>query len=238
MNLEALVARHARLWELKRRLEAEGRRPQPPRVDGIDYGPCLLISREHASGGDAIARLAGQRLGWPVYDRELVDQIAAHAHVRKQLIERIDERSRFAWQAFRSALASNGIEPETYLGHLESVVRALGHHGDVVLVGRGAHRILPSLCALRVRIVAPPNLRRDRLAAERGIDPASAAAEIHDTDEARASFHRQAFHRDVQTPSDYDLVLNTEAVDAPTAVEVVLRLMESKLGVRPTPPTA
>ncbi len=237
MNLESLVARHAQLWELKRRLEAQGHRPKPPRVDDVDYGPCLLISREHGSGGEQIARLAAAHLGWPLYDRIIVDRIADHAHVRKQLVESIDERSRFAWKSIRSALASNGIETDVYLVHLESIVRALGHHGDVVILGRGAHLILPPVCALRVRIVAPPDLRCERLAQEHHITPQAAAAEIHKTDDARAAFHRNAFHREIHNPADYDLVLNTEAIQPTAAVDTIAHLLEAKLGVlTPHPP--
>lgn len=238
MNLEALIARHAQLWELKRRLEAQGNRPKPPRVDGVDYGPCLLLSREHGSDGDSIAQLIGQRLGWPVYNRELVDQIAAHAHVRRQLVESVDERSRSAWETLCSAFVPDSIESDTYLQHLESVVRALGHHGDVVIVGRGAHCILPPVCALRVRIVAPASIRCARLAPEFNGDSIRATAEVRRVDEAREGFHRRAFGRDAQSPSDYDVVVNTEFIDPKNAVEVLLVLLESKLGVRPSASTA
>src|SRR5512136_597700 len=58
----------------------------------LTYGPYLLISREKGAGGSAVAQLAGKRLGWQVFDKELVDAIAQKAQVRRELIESLDER--------------------------------------------------------------------------------------------------------------------------------------------------
>src|SRR5512136_235549 len=60
----------------------------------LSYGPYLVISREKGAGGSAVAQLAGRRLGWQVFDKEIVDAIAQKAQVRRELIESLDERDR------------------------------------------------------------------------------------------------------------------------------------------------
>ena len=93
-RLLKLIEKHVVLWELKRRLAHLGQRPGRGLADGVAYGACLLISRERGSGGSAVARLAGERLGWQVFDREILDQIAQLAHVRLPLTGSVDEQIR------------------------------------------------------------------------------------------------------------------------------------------------
>src|SRR5690349_4732084 len=94
VKLLNLIQKQMVLSELRRRLQDLGKRPGRCMADGVAYGPCLLISRERGSGGSRVARLAGERLGWQVFDREILDQIAELAHVRLQLAESVDEQTR------------------------------------------------------------------------------------------------------------------------------------------------
>lgn len=240
MNLDKLINSQITLCEVKRRLEEEGRRPKPVRVEGVVYGPCLLLSRECGTGGEDIARSVGERLGWHVFDRELVEEIARQSHVREQLIESVDEHVRTVWQQSLALLRSRQeFGPESFLHYLHEVVLALGHHGDVVIVGRGAQFLLPSKCALRVRVVAPLGVRIRRVMQVRHITEDAAAQFIRDCDEHRASFIRRAFHEDTHSPLNYDLLLNVTELSLEAAAEVVIPAMRAKLGVlhdaRPIP---
>ena len=105
----------------------------------LSYGPYLLISREKGAGGSAVAQLAGKRLGWQVFDKEIVDAIAERAKVRRELIESVDERDRATIQdAIGELLHPQAIGTSGYRAHLHEILLTLGHQGDVVIVGRGA----------------------------------------------------------------------------------------------------
>ena len=43
-----------------------------------------------------MARLVGQKLGWPVYDQELLEYIAHEMHLRAGVLESLDEKA-FRW---------------------------------------------------------------------------------------------------------------------------------------------
>jgi hypothetical protein len=45
----------------------------------------LTVAREDESGGDRIAALVAERLGWKLLDRALIEEIANLAHVDPQL---------------------------------------------------------------------------------------------------------------------------------------------------------
>ncbi len=149
----------------EKRLENRERRPGRGKEGGLFYGPYLLISREKGAGGNTLAQLVGRRLGWQVFNNEIVDEIAQKAHVRRQLIESLDERDQSTIQGIIGQMLNpQEIGTSGYLVLLKQIVLTLGHHGDVIIVGRGARYILPSQFGLSVRMVAPIEARIRRIA--------------------------------------------------------------------------
>src|SRR5262249_28384821 len=51
----------------------------------------ICISREAGAGGGAIARMVGERLGWKVYDHELIEAIAHRMNVALDEVRSLDE---------------------------------------------------------------------------------------------------------------------------------------------------
>ena len=52
----------------------------------------LTISHQYGSGGSRVARALGQRLGWSVWEKEIVRKIASQYKVSEEYIEAKDER--------------------------------------------------------------------------------------------------------------------------------------------------
>ena len=232
-SIEHLVGRQIELGELRRRLEPKASRLRQPRFVGGAYGPCLLLSRECGSGGTSLARLVSERLKWQVFDREIVEEVARSAHVRRQLIESVDERVRVGWSEFCRKLAEGeGIGRESYLHHLRHVILALSHHGEIIILGRGAIYILPPECAVRVRLQAPLEARARRVAEREEIPFHKARRRVEQTDIERAAFIREAFGKDVDATENYDLVLDTGELSLEAAAEIVVAKLQTKLHVQ------
>jgi len=193
----------------------------------------LLISREKGAGGNTVARLVGKRLGWQVFDNEMVDEIAKQAHVRRQLIESLDERVQATIQDIINQLLIPGeIGESDYLSYLKQVVLALGHQGDVIIVGHGARFILPSQFGLCVRMVAPIEARIRRVADKTNLSLAAARVEVEKTDRERVKMVHHHFGQDATDPLSHDLMINTAAISLEAAAEVVITALRQKLGVR------
>jgi cytidylate kinase len=232
-SIEHLVGRQITLGELRRSQEPKHAGRGVERFLGGAYGPCLVISRQCGSGGTNLAQLTSERLKWQVFDREIVEEVARSAHVRQQLIESVDERVRSGWSEFRRRLAEGeGIGRETYLHHLRHIILALGHHGEVIILGRGAIYILPPECAVRVRLMAPLEQRAQRVAERENISLKKARHRVEEIDAERVAFLREAFGKDVAATEDYDLVLDTGELTLEAAAERVLAKLEAKLHVR------
>jgi cytidylate kinase len=237
INVEDFVKRQIAVFQeserLEKRVENRERRPGRGSEGDLLYGPYLLISREKGAGGNAVAQLAGRRLGWQVFDNEIVDEIAQKAHVRRQLIESLDERERAIIQdTIAQLLNPQAIGTSDYLLYLKQVVLTLGHQGDVIIVGRGARFILPSQFGLSVRMVAPIATRIRRIADKARLSLEAARVEVERMDRERVKLVHRHFGHDVTDPLSHDLIINTAAMNVEAAAEIVLTALQRKLGVQ------
>ncbi len=209
------------------------RRPGRGKEGKLAYGPYLLISREKGAGGSAVGQLTGKRLGWQVFNNEIVDAIAQKAHVRRELIESLDERDRATIQdAIGDLLNPQPMGTAGYLVHLREILLTLGHQGDVVIVGRGAEYVLPSQFGLRVRMVAPVEVRVRRIAGRENLSLKAARVEIERSDRERTRLARRQYGQNAADPLNHDVTINTAELTVEAAAEVVLNALQRKLAVQ------
>ncbi len=223
-SIEILVNRWMLKSEQQRKLANEAKFPE------LGFRPVIAISREYGSGrGLVIGRLVAEQLRFDFYEKNLVEQIAASAHVRARIVESLDERlldkiSEFIANAFETG-AFTGSE---YLHHLSRVVLAIGHHGEAVIMGRGAQFILQPQHTLRVRLIASLEIRQRQIAEEKGITEKEARAEILAIDAERAAFCRRHFNQDVTDPANYDLILNYGVLSPELCAELIERAFRGR----------
>lgn len=154
--------------------------------------------------------------------------------LRCALLESVDERQQ-SWllesvEAFLSTPFQSEWMPlvseSSYFRHLVETVRALGMHGECVIVGRGAAFILPSETTLRVRLVAPVRERIAALSRIDGITEREAAQRVRTIDRERNDFIRDScsimfycvlLHPYVAVNVRTFLVLSAVAIAPPTA---------------------
>src|ERR1022692_3686960 len=142
----------------------------------------IAVSREAGTYGAAIAREVGNRLGWPVYDRELLQRIADDMGVRRTLLESVDER-RQGWlsECLASLFAVPEVTEVAYFRQLVETLLSLAAHGECVIVGRGAAVVLPLATTQRVRVAAPLEHRIKAVQRERSISLKEATARVKTT---------------------------------------------------------
>ena len=192
----------------------------------------VAIGRMTGAHGTAVAREVGTRLGWPVYDRELLEKTAKDLKVRVGLLEGMDEKH-VSWiqemaEAFSGGPAINELN---YVNHLVGTLLALGARGQCVLVGRGAVHVLPPARTLRVRLTAPMDYRVSVISRERGLAREEAARFIDKSDRARERYLREYFLTDPHDPARYDLILNVARLSIADCAELIvaaLRRMEAQ----------
>jgi len=199
-----------------------------------EYWPVVTISRESGSLGLDVGRRVAERLGFTFWDQEIVSEVAHRLHVEPERVSALDEYAPHAVQVMLTALrlASEGLV-EDYRDQLRYLFASIGHHGAAVVVGRGAHCIIPSIQALKVRLVAPLSTRIAHYEATCGVSHEEATRQVPAGDRQRVEFVRQTFHADLADPTAYDLVLNVGTYSATRADSMVLMAYLAKFGHLP-----
>lgn len=216
-SIHHLIDEQVRKWNLIQASKKEA--PPPPKV--------ITLSREPGSGGRLVAQGLAECLGFDVFHQEVLHAMASSAKVGTQVLETLDERGLNMLEDWMAALVNERhLWPDEYARHLIKVVGAISRHGKAVLVGRGANFILPKDRRFRIRVVAPLDLRIERVAHAHDLKPDEARRRVTRTDADRKAFVRKYFYADISDPLHYDLVLNTEVLSIERAVAVACAAME------------
>jgi hypothetical protein len=189
---------------------------------GDHHAFSIAISREAGARGSLIGQEVGKELGWTVYDHQLLDRIAQDMGVRTKLLETVDEKQ-IGWlqETFESALAVPMVTEPAYVHHLVQTVRALGVHGQCVIVGRGAPFILPKEVCLRVRLRAPLSDRVAVLSKDLNLSQEDANRRVQAIDRERRNFVRTYFQREPNDLSHYDLIINTSRLSVAACTRLI-----------------
>ena len=231
--LDHLIDRHIALLDIRRKLGEESRAGEPT-TSSPEQGPWVTISKELGSGGEEIARQVAERLGWHVFDREILEAIAHNTQTRERLLSRLDERAVGRLDEFFANLLMPRVPSQSaFLNDMMQMIWTLGRDGYAVLLGRGANWILEARYGLRVRLTAPVGVRVDRIACAGSLSQVEAQKRVHEDDARRAGFIRQVYGRDIADPLGYDLTLNTTSLGTATCARFILAALEVKLGVTP-----
>lgn len=213
-----LVEKQMRNWEISR-----GQRVTPePDADRADGEEFVAVSRAVGSGGGHVARLLGEKLGWPVFDREILAEMAGDNQLRTRLYEQLDERD-VSWleDAIRW-LVRGELRKDDFFYRLTETVLAINRQGHAVFLGRGVDLILPRQRGLRVRITASVDMRVNTLMARKNLSEQAARAEVERIDYTRREYIRNHFGREDEDATRCDLAFCMDHLSAEHAAEIIL----------------
>lgn len=191
----------------------------------------IAISREAGAPGVEIGEEVSRRIGYPIYDRQILELIGERVGLRAELLQTLDERDP-NWLVEALGSFGNSVEKHraAFLHHLIQVIAALAAQGDCIIVGRGAAALLPRNKALKVRVVADLKDRVERSARKFNLSLDDAAHRVRQVDLERRQFVEKHFHRDVNDPHNFDLVLNASLVDVPTCAALIIEAAKARTG--------
>ncbi|GIK17071.1 MAG: hypothetical protein BroJett003_20350 [Planctomycetota bacterium] len=212
-----LIERQMRNWELAR-TQAEGS-PRPPDRVVEDF---VCISYAWGSGGDEIAQGVARRLGWPIFDRHLLQEMACGDDIRQRLYESMDERDLHWFEEYVRAFFERDFDRNDYFHRLTTTIVALARKGRAVFLGRGCDLMLPRELGFRVRIVAPRAYCVARYARVHGCDERAAAERVDLVERERREFVLHHFGARADDPARFDLILNAESFPLDAAANLIL----------------
>jgi hypothetical protein len=215
-------------------------RPKGPRAGhGTAAHPhgVIAVSREAGALGESVARALGDRLGCPVYGREIVERIAEELRQPPEQLRALDERPTFWIEDWLIGMPGTPpqISMDTYMRFLYATVRGMAELGRCVVVGRGAPHLLPPQHTLRVRVIAERADRVRRIQQLRQISERDAARWLDMTDEERTLFVKRNFKVDPNDPHGYDLVLNSSRLSVAECADTIVEAFARAQAHTPQP---
>jgi len=211
-SITKLIDEQVKRWELGK----QGHIPVQKRVNVI------TISREAGSQGFDVAQQLCREIGFDLFHNEILEAMVETSKNSRKLLETLDERSMNVVEDVVSEFVNeHHLWPDEYSKLLLSVLNTISRHGKAVILGRGANCVLRKQNVLRVRMVAPMNIRRNFIQHSKDLNAEDAQRYMVSTDSNRTAFVKRYFNCDANDPANYDLILNTGTLSVERAVQVI-----------------
>lgn len=218
------VQRQMRNWQ-----RAQGQQPDPELYEPGEVTDFITIANMIGSGGAEIGQCLGEKLDWPVYDRQILSAMAGNDEARARFYETLDERAIGWFEETVLTFTQKAFEKNDYFNRLTDTLMLLAGQGPAIFVGRAADLILPKNKGLRVRLIASMDHRVRTFAKRQDVTESEAAKQINRISKDRTNFIRQHFNIDDDDPNRFDLIIHTERFSINQAVDLILSTRQMRL---------
>jgi cytidylate kinase len=203
----------------------------------------ITISRQYGSGGDEVVSRLCELLGYRLFDKRMMAQIASAAGLSsKEVIDSQEERHQIlsffdrlfghkvteAWVSKDEASGARTVElgeldSKRYVAVLRDLIQTAAQQGDVIIMGRGGQVVLKDQPGvLHVRLAASFEERVRRVSEQqRFSNPQAARDFVAGRDRAAMDYLRTYYNVDWDDPTLYHLELNTGLWDTESAAQIV-----------------
>ena len=186
-------------------------------------GPCITISRETGAGADKVSehlieffksRTQQHTLPWTIFDRNIIEKILDDHNLPKKLSEYLVEDKISEMKSTINELL--GIHPPKWLmiRQASETILRLAQLGYVIIIGRAANIISAKLPnTFHVRLIGFMEDRVRHIQELFNINKDEAYYLIKKEDQARRNFIHDNFHKNIEDPLLYHLVINTSTLN-------------------------
>ncbi len=200
----------------------------------------VTISRQAGAGGHSLADRIIELFdsqdselfnGWKVYDQRLCEIVAQDPVMKKELDSLLAEEYRTpAGDFFRQVIAPT-VDQDVLMARVFEVIRAVAATGKAVIVGRGGARVTADVpYGVHLRLIAPEEVRLQRIMERDGTDRQTARDRARRLDANRARLHKVRFMVDIDDPTGYDAVWNTGSAGIDEIADAVFTLVLNRAG--------
>lgn len=216
------------LEKAKQYLESRSRE----KVGAHKQGPCITLSRETGAGADVVSELLADYLQqfskeddikWTIFYKNLIEKVIADHKFPTTIKELMTESKYSHVSNLVTELLSDYPGHYTIEHKTAETILQLADMGNVIIVGRGASIVTAKLKnTFHVRLVAPFENRVKHVQEVYNIpDKNEAATFTRKEDEARKKYIKTHFHKDIEDPGLYHLVINTGMISHEAAARII-----------------
>jgi cytidylate kinase len=189
----------------------------------------ISVSREFGSGGHEIAEILAKRFDIPIYDSNLLEEIANSKNLDVDTMEKYDEKPKNVLLSRRVRGYSNSLS-EVLAQMQFDYIRELANKGDsFVIVGRCAETVLKNHEALvSIFVLADMESKIARVSKHNEISRSEAEAMISMQNKKRKMYHNRYCEDKWGDSRNYDVCINS----ARLGVERTANVLESYIKER------
>jgi cytidylate kinase len=161
----------------------------------------LTISREYGSGGREIGHAVAKLMGYAYINKEdILSDIRSDGPKWEQSVKDLDEHCPTVWERYDWSFRGFAALVQSHI-----LQHALGN--NVVIIGRGGNFLFKDIpYAYRIRVVAPLDVRIERIMKREGVDHDTARWLCEKVDSERACFLHSIYGKRWDDAAEYDRV--------------------------------
>ena len=199
----------------------------------------ITISRQFGAGGKTLGEMLSEKLGYVLYDNELIQMVAERAKVTEDSVEFIEKEARGKFQHFISGIVPKSIsdmrskqeyaiDEEVYVDVLRDIINKIAEGDNAIIIGRGSQYILQGKENV-FHVLATANIedREKFLVKKYGLTKTESIKAVELDNRKRMNLYRKFGKDDYDKPLPYHLVVNTSKMTLETACDLICELVGS-----------
>jgi len=197
---------------------------------GSKPGVSIAMSRQTGAGADVVSKhlvdffkpyTKEGELEWTIFDKNLIETVLADHNLPERLAQFYEERKQSLLQSMVNEIFTGQTSYEVVKKTARTILQ-LVHKGNVIIIGRGATLITSGIkTVFHVRLAAPVERRIPHIMEVYELTRSEAAVFLKREDAARHNFVKRHYHKDIDDPLLYDLVINTGKCSYAEAAEII-----------------
>ena len=188
----------------------------------MDKQLIICIGREYGSGGHEIGEKLAKKLDLPLYDRNLLDEVAATKNVDVNEISAYDEKPRNF--LFSRTVRGYNNSPEQNVAEMQfALLKSKAADGDsFVIVGRCSDELFEGLAPyISIFIHGDEEARIERIMKVRNLDRKKAKQAIERHDRKRRQYHNNFCQKKWGESKSYHLCINSSRLGIDACVDLL-----------------
>lgn len=190
----------------------------------------IAVSREFGSGGHCIAEELARRFALPLYDRNILEEIADEKNVDSRNLEKYDELPKN--HLFSRTVRGFSNSPEEQIANMQfDFLRKKAEEGaSFVIVGRCAETILkgnPGL--ITIFVLGDMDAKIKRIAGLHLISRAEAERMIWRHDRKRKAYHNHYCEMKWGDSRNYDLCINSNKLGIERTTDTLKQYIRERM---------
>jgi len=182
----------------------------------------VSISREYGSGGKEIGKRLAEKLNLPLYDRNILDEVATEKQVQAENLAKWDEKPKKGY--FSRTVRGYNNSPAENVAELQFALlkQKAADDDSFVIVGRCSDEIFNGIApVVSIFITGDEDAKVKRIMEIRNMNEHQAKKAMDRHDKSRRAYHDHFCKKHWGEPSTYNLCINTSRMTVDQCVDLL-----------------